>query len=70
MASTLRMRKPFHLKQRKMILLKVVQHLSPRVRGFRDLRFMNTRMSPLKRKIIFSFFFLCIAVFFCFSLPF
>ena len=31
MASTLRMRKTIHRKQRKMILLKVVQHLSPRV---------------------------------------
>ena len=40
-AGTLRMRKPIHLKQRKMILLKVVQHLSPRVRGFRDVRFIK-----------------------------
>ena len=41
MAGTLRMRKPIHLKQRKMILLKVVQHLSPRIRGFRDVRFIK-----------------------------
>ena len=41
MAGTLRIRKPIHLKQRKMILLKVVQLLSSRVRGFRDVRFIK-----------------------------
>ena len=56
MASTLRMRKTIHLKQRKMILLKVVQLLSPRVRGFCDVRFINTRMSPTDTKESFPSF--------------